>query len=325
MPELPKFHDLPGCGTIPCGCAWGVWDRDGVRDELGTLNLLTPDIIANAAKQVKHGISISLNWSLEKPAKPVFQRAKLRHQIIDNSTKGSPGSFDDNVTFNTQSSSQWDGLRHVVNRDVGLFYNGFNPAELGGHDPKFLSISNWHTKGGIIGRGVLIDYVAYTERHNIQYSAIESHGITHLELEEAAREQGVEFCKGDILVVRSGLIKWYEQCSDHTTRDTFFEDPFKASVGVLPSEEVIAWAWDHHFAAVAGDALAFERIPYPQDSPSFHQYSISMWGSPIGELWDLEKLAQTCKSLGTYSFMLVSVPLNIPGGVASPPNAVAIF
>jgi kynurenine formamidase len=282
-------------------------------------------MIANESKLVKEGISISLNWSLEKPAKPVFRRARLGHEIVDNSTKGSPGSFDDNVTFNTQSSSQWDGLRHVVNRDVGLFYNGFNPADLEGHDATFLSISNWHSKGGIVGRGVLIDYVAYAERHNIQYSATESHAITHLELEDAAREQHVDFRKGDILLVRSGLVKWYEECSDVATRDKFFEDPSKASVGVLPSEDAIAWVWDHHFSAVAGDALAWERVPYPRDSPSFHQYLISMWGTPIGELWDLEKLAQTCKTLGRYSFLLVSVPLNIPGGVASPPNAVAIF
>jgi hypothetical protein len=50
-----------------------------------------------------------------------------------------------------------------------------------------------------------------------------------------------------------------------------------------------------------------------------------MWGTPIGELWDLEKLAETCKKENKYSFFLTSAPLNVWGGVASPPNALAIL
>jgi hypothetical protein len=44
-----------------------------------------------------------------------------------------------------------------------------------------------------------------------------------------------------------------------------------------------------------------------------------------GELFDLEELAQTCQDLGRWSFFVTSVPLNMPGGVSSPPNALAIF
>jgi hypothetical protein len=39
----------------------------------------------------------------------------------------------------------------------------------------------------------------------------------------------------------------------------------------------------------------------------------------------LEKLAEKCKELERWSFFMSSVPLKVPGGVASPPNAVAIF
>jgi len=46
---------------------------------------------------------------------------------------------------------------------------------------------------------------------------------------------------------------------------------------------------------------------------------------PIGELWDLKELASYAKKTGRYSFMLTSAPLNHPGLVASPPNAIAIF
>jgi len=45
----------------------------------------------------------------------------------------------------------------------------------------------------------------------------------------------------------------------------------------------------------------------------------------IGELWDLKALSQTCKEKKKYSFLLTSCPLNVPGSVGSPPNALAIF
>ncbi len=48
-------------------------------------------------------------------------------------------------------------------------------------------------------------------------------------------------------------------------------------------------------------------------------------GLPIGELWDLEALARQCKKLSRYSFMLTSIPLNHPGLIGTPANAIAIF
>ena len=45
---------------------------------------------------------------------------------------------------------------------------------------------------------------------------------------------------------------------------------------------------------------------------------------PLGEQFQLAPLAADCAQDGRYEFMLVSAPLNVEGGVASPPNAVAI-
>ena len=41
--ELPNFHEFTGC-------AWSVW---GEGDELGTINLLTEEVVQEAAKLVK--------------------------------------------------------------------------------------------------------------------------------------------------------------------------------------------------------------------------------------------------------------------------------
>lgn len=63
-----------------------------------------------------------------------------------------------------------------------------------------------------------------------------------------------------------------------------------------------------------------------QKSPiALHEILLAGWGCPIGELFDLEELAEHCKKIGRWSFFLASVPLKVPGGAASPPNAVAIF
>lgn len=50
-----------------------------------------------------------------------------------------------------------------------------------------------------------------------------------------------------------------------------------------------------------------------------------MFGMSIGELWDLKELARYCKEKKRYSFMITSTPLNQPGLIGSPPNALAIF
>lgn len=47
--KLPTFDELPAFQEFP-GCAWGVW---GEGDELGTVNLLTEDVVQAAAKEVK--------------------------------------------------------------------------------------------------------------------------------------------------------------------------------------------------------------------------------------------------------------------------------
>lgn len=60
MASLPNFDDLPPVEGMPQGCAWGIFDKDGKKDVLGTLNLLTPEVIKDAATEVRHGVSVSL-------------------------------------------------------------------------------------------------------------------------------------------------------------------------------------------------------------------------------------------------------------------------
>jgi len=97
-------------------------------------------------------------------------------------------------------------------------------------------------------------------------------------------------------------------------------------VGLEGCDDTLRWLWDNQFSVVGGDTNAFESWP-PKEKVGFslHEVLLAGWGCPILELLDLEDLAQKCASLGQYSFMFTSQPLNVPGGVASPPNALAIL
>ena len=57
----------------------------------------------------------------------------------------------------------------------------------------------------------------------------------------------------------------------------------------------------------------------------FHHIFLGGWGMSIGELFDLRQLALECERLGRWTFLLTSMPLYVPGGIASPPNAQAIL
>lgn len=84
--------------------------------------------------------------------------------------------------------------------------------------------------------------------------------------------------------------------------------------GVEQTDDMLRWIWEN-FSAVAGDQPAFEQWP-PQKPYSLHEVLLSGWGCPIGELFDLEKLATMCKQEGRWSFFIVSEPCTVPGGVA---------
>jgi len=63
----------------------------------------------------------------------------------------------------------------------------------------------------------------------------------------------------------------------------------------------------------------------PLTAAGLHDNLLALFGMPIGEMFDLEKLAETCKSHNRWSFFFTSAPLNFPGGVASPPNAICVL
>lgn len=109
---------------------------------------------------------------------------------------------------------------------------------------------------GICGRGVLIDHVSYALRHGKYRDAYTHHSVPLGELLEAASEQGTTFKEGDILLVRSGFTRTYDQL---TQEERVLKSQASPSfTGVESTKEVAKWIWDSKFSAVAGDAPSFE-------------------------------------------------------------------
>ncbi|KAL5511947.1 hypothetical protein ACEPAH_5166 [Sanghuangporus vaninii] len=318
--ELPRFHEF-------AGCAWDLW---GAGDELGTINLLTEDTVHEAAKEVKTGQSVCLNWPLNFPEKPLFSRLPPHIEVI----KPTPDAtwFDDEITINSQSGSQWDGLRHFGVIKHGVFYQNtpkeeFSLGKIPNADPlnvdqnliKF-GMHNW-AQHGICGRGVFLDLVKFYTQDGLSslpYDPWTSHSIGVVDLETCAKAEGVQFKRGDILIIRVGFTKRYNESSQREKDE--LRERESTFVGIEQSEDMKRFLWNNHFAAVASDAAALERMP-PVEGKYMHQTIIGLFGMPIGELFDLEKLSEVCAATGRYTFFFTSWPLNILGGCASPPNA----
>ena len=325
MAELPSYDDLPIRDDLPPGSSWGVW---GDSDVLGCLNLLTPERVVRAASLVRTGRVFALNLDMTLPSPPLFGRAAFEHEVT-----GRPGgmSHDDLLhSWNTQSSSQWDGFRHVGSPIHG-HYGGVADEDHG--------VGHW--AGRIAGRAVLADVGRWREAAGRPLRCDAPDPIAPEDVLGCLRDQGTEVEVGDVLLLRTGWLSWYRSLDDDGRQRVASPDGF-AAPGLVPGEPTCRLLWDLHVAAVAADNPALEVWPIgslagvddwraaaeadPARWPELfvHTALLPLLGIPIGELWDLDALAEDCAATGTYDSFFTSAPLNLPRGVASPPNALAI-
>lgn len=151
MAELPTYRELP---PAPRGgrSAWGLFGAD---DNLGLINLLTPERIAAAASLVRRGRVFPLDLPLGS-VNPALARSRgtARHTIVHD--PGSSGFDDLYDNFYPQCSSQWDSLGHV-GYAPDEFYNGATEADVLAGTRN--TIDHW-ARHGIAGRAVLLDVKA---------------------------------------------------------------------------------------------------------------------------------------------------------------------
>jgi len=328
--SLPLRKDLPAARL-------NAWGAHGASDELGFLNRQTPAVVAAAAaSEIRTGVRVPLDAALDfQGAKPLFGRQVFQKDVYQKKPRI---VHDDTWSFNTQSSTQWDGLRHFGYQKAARFYNDTTVEDIAGtsdrgqKNPNALGIQNAVTNGGVMGRGILVDFRRWLDEgpgkdivggsfKSFETSAIRFEWI----LETLKWQDNTTPRFGDILIVRSGFFKSYYNMLQHDPAEldrlTNLTPPGLG--GVEQSDQVLEWIWNH-FSAVASDHPSFERWPTPYDW-SMHEVLLAGWGCNIGELLDLEALSKECAKQNRWSFFVASVPNYVPGGVASPVNGVAIF
>jgi kynurenine formamidase len=318
---LPDYDSLPIDSSRPPGSAWGVWGDD---DVFGCLNLLTPDRVRRAAGLVRTGAVFALNLDMGLPEPPLFGRPAFSHEVT-----GLGGRAHDDLLhgWNTQSSSQWDGFRHVGS--VHGYWNGVDFDDHGMH--------HWAGRG-LAGRAVLADVARWREAQGRPVRCDESDPIEVDDLHATLASQGTVVEEGDILLVRTGWLTWYRGLSSE--QRAALADDLRAP-GLRPGRDTARGLWDLHIAAIGCDNPAVEvwppgvfatpeQLAVARDDPEVgpevfvHLSLLPLLGLPLGELWDLDRLAEDCAADGVYECFFTSAPLHLRDGVASPPNAIAI-
>ena len=314
LDSLPTYAQLSEREDAPKGSNWGLFGKD---DQIGTINFLTPERVAAAAKLVRRGAVFPLDLPLHLPDPPLFSRQAYRQTI--RRFEGGLGHDDHLDNFYLQASSQWDSLAHVGHPRHGL-YNGVQAEAVTGEEGSKNGVDAW-AKRGIVGRGVLLDVARYLAAQGDPIDPMSSRAIKAAELDATASAQGVALEPGDILLVRTGWLGAY-LAAGQPAREAIARD--LRAPGLEGSIEMAGWLWDRRIAAVAADCPALEPWPWDLSVGALHVRALCYLGLPFGELWDLEALAGDGASDGVYAFLLTSAPLHLRGGVGSPPNALAI-
>jgi kynurenine formamidase len=325
--SFPKYRDLPRDASGLYRRAWGVF---GVDDQLGTLNHLSPERVLSALATVRTGQVINLNLPLDFFDPPLIAHRGLpRHEVFGLNEFHRDDRIDG---FFPQAGTQLDSLRHFAHPDNG-FYNGIAGKFLVAGSPD-LGIQEVAERG-ISGRGLLVDIDAYRTSIGSPIDQGINEQLSVADLDGALAYQGSVVLAGDILLIRTGWLTAVRAGQVSIASGV-------VSPGLAQSEDIAEWMWDHKVALAAADNIALEawpperenlptlaesegRLEHSSHTGMLHRLLIPLLGLTIGELWDMDTLAEACKERGSYSFLLVSEPLNLTGGVGSPANALAII
>jgi len=294
---------------------WGRWGDD---DERGTLNHITPERLAAAARLVKRGVTFDLGIPLGADGpqaghgrvNPIHLMSVVDGVEVDRAgITGAMHYNDDYVVMPLQAATQWDGLAHVFYDD--LLYNGFPSDTVSTTGARHDSIDK--ISGGVAGRGVLLDI---PRLRGVDWLEAGDE-IAPDELDAAAAAAGVAVGPGDIVLLRTG---WWARLRAERSRRAFFA----GEPG--PSLACADWLAEREVAALAADNHAVEALPNAHAGTNYplHLVLIRDMGMTLGEFFDLEELAAHCAADGVAEFFFCAPPLKVTGAVGSPINPLAI-
>lgn len=299
----------------------GRWGPD---DVLGTLNHLDAAKRVEGATLVRRGVSFSLAQSFDAngPQKGWRRRTNPVHTMLDTGvdaergTQGFPhglGGADDVVFMPLQASTQWDGLGHIF--DHGRAYNGRRAGDVVTSEGD--QVTGIETTAGLIaGRGVLLD-VGRAVGADGELPDGFAITVDHLEATIAAHGDTARVGRGDLVLVRTGRLA-------RARREGWGDYAGGDSPGL--SFTTAQWLHDTDIAGIATDTWGVEVRPNEFDVAfqPLHQVAIPHIGLFLGEMWDLDALAEDCAADGVHEFWLTAAPLPVTGAVGAPVAPIAV-
>jgi kynurenine formamidase len=322
LPEKERFTAPPADVEVveQLATRYSTWGRWGDDDEAGTLNEAGPDHVAAAASLVRTGevFSLALSFDSNGPQRGEFGRVNPIHTMLQDGGDILAGAqrnlnmeyTDDAVYMPLQCATQWDALSHAFYRQQ--MYNGHGPDRVTSAGAEKNSIAAVASR--FVGRGVLADMPRYAGRPWLD----PGEPITSDVLADCLRQQQVELRPGDFLMIRTGHL------AAARARGSWGDYVGGSSPGL--SVHAAPLLCEARVAAVAIDTWTTEVWPaeVPEIRTSVHVVLLVHAGIHLGEMFDLELLAEACAADGRYEFMFVAPALPITGAVGSPVNPLAL-
>ena len=172
----------------------------------------------------------------------------------------------------------------------------------------------WVESDDITCRGVLFDYAFWAAQKKIIISAFSKQVISLDHLQSIIKEQNIFFHLKDVFLIEFEFDAAFNAFEDPIQK-VLTQRPSAEFIGVKSFESMLRFLWENQFATMAENASAFERSPITRDHADakyvLHEWLLAEWGMPIDEMFDLERLTETCQQLSRWEFFLVSVPLKL--------------
>jgi len=285
---------------------WGRWGKD---DELGALNLITPEKRKQAAALVKDGVAVSFARDVIKDGG--LDSPGFSHRMITTGQKeieiGSAGD-EYRVQYHGFTQTHMDALCHLFYK--GKMYNGFSQKEVTEQGAGKLSVAN--IKQGVFTRGVLMDMPRLFDVDYLKGSrAIYPEDLTAWE-----KKAGLKVSSGDVVLINTG--RWKREEAEGRW------DIMNNSAGLHAS--CLPWFKERDVAIVGSD-LALDVLPSGVVGFELpvHWVVVVAMGMPILDNCDFRALSKAAKARGRWSFLLTVSPLVVDGGTGSPINPIAVF
>lgn len=276
---------------------WGRWGAD---DQVGAVNLITPQKRVAAAALVKTGRTVSLGRVFE-PSQHFVRTTQAAANVGGGYMQDYYGYI-----YHGSAITHVDALSHSWIRE-GM-WNGRDPAkEIDTSGARFGDITAWSSR--LITRGVLID----VPRHRRESHVTPEKPVHGWELEEIAKAQGVEVGAGDALLVYSGREAYERAPSKQPTRRPGLH---ASCAKFIRDRDVAVFVWDLMDAC--------DTVCGP-DKPDRVHAVIANFGVALVDNALLEPLAAACLEERRYEFMFVALPLRVLRGSGSAANPTAIF